>query len=1172
MSLGTLFVDLKANTASFVGDLGKASVVAKNAARDISREFEGLGKIASQTFGPFAALNPVVSQLSFAFSQMGRAAADAMGSFGKISSTFGAIGALGAGAAAGLGSVAVGALALAAHSAEAAAKFNELSQSTGVSVEALSGFGFVANQTGVEAQVMTLGLERMSKSAFAAATAPAGATNAYTRLHITLRDAAGQIRSTESIFEDLAARFAAMPDGVTKTALAIEIFGRGGAALIPILNQGSAGIAQMLDVSKKLGSTISGETAAAANKFEQNLGVLKFAVTGVENKLMEDLLPTLTVVSTALVNGLGDPDSALNGWIDKIAELAIKFLALADTVIMVARVVNASVNAIAASFSGPVEEFKNYSQEIWKQADGIGGHFAAAAKQANAAVNLAFAEVSGAPTEKGKRDADAYFNEVHSAYDKNKEFLTKLFTAGTAPDHSMWAPTKRTGGADTTPTKKIGGLGEETDTIAEMVAKLTAEAAAQASLASATDRATASMVLQKAAAESFQKIADTRAELEKKLAGLGDEQAKAKGTPEAPRIQAQIQRIKDLLAELVLDTPQIQALYAQIGGNKFAETAEDEAHKFIQSTDEQTAAVRRMAAAYAESPLAVGKAEEAVKIAPLELNLGVLGQLKDAGAITAAAYDVLAAQIQKAITAVHELTQAEVSEAVNKQGQGIATQIAGLNRLTAAAFGTAAALRGVEVENKVQEFRVTNKLDVNDPQLAKVREQFDAEARAQQASRLATRAAQLDVGVGYSREIEQLEQIKEIYGDNKSVLLAAAAAEVDAQRRAIDQWDAQARAAGSFGERVTAIFDQMQEQGQKFGEHVFDAFSHAVDEVSTQLAKLAVTGKANFKQLFDSLAEELLKAQIQRGFAAIFTGVKPSGASPTDEKLTGSASAPHSVLGTLGGIFGIAQGAQAKNGPTGSAGSPFHVILVGGSNLQSPVPGTVSSPLDESIPGVPNSNSGVLGALPHASGGLFGLFSRLLQPHAAAPPIPAVAGGFPFDLGSLPLTGEGGSGGSGFSGILQSLMRPSGGNGSGGGFGGIVENLAKSFSPKDGNDTGGAFDLLADQGGSGGILSALKGVGGLFAKIFGGFLAGGGDVSPGKAYVVGEKHPEFFIPHQAGQVAPSLRTGGGAGGHTTVVNMHVHGVTDLDSFNRSQGQIMAGFHQQAAIAYARHSS
>ena len=75
-------------------------------------------------------------------------------------------------------------------------------------------------------------------------------------------------------------------------------------------------------------------------------------------------------------------------------------------------------------------------------------------------------------------------------------------------------------------------------------------------------------------------------------------------------------------------------------------------------------------------------------------------------------------------------------------------------------------------------------------------------------------------------------------------------------------------------------------------------------------------------------------------------------------------------------------------------------------------------------------------------------------------------------------------------------------------------------------------------------------------------------MTPGKAYVVGEKHPEFFVPKQAGQVAPSLKMGGDTVHHTTV-NFHVHGVQDVDSFRRSQSQIFGDMHRQMTIAHAR---
>ncbi len=98
--------------------------------------------------------------------------------------------------------------------------------------------------------------------------------------------------------------------------------------------------------------------------------------------------------------------------------------------------------------------------------------------------------------------------------------------------------------------------------------------------------------------------------------------------------------------------------------------------------------------------------------------------------------------------------------------------------------------------------------------------------------------------------------------------------------------------------------------------------------------------------------------------------------------------------------------------------------------------------------------------------------------------------------------------------------------------------------------------------GVGGLLGSLGkiggGIGGFFGKIgslFGGILAGDGDVTPGRAYIVGEQRPELFVPKSAGTNVPNVS----GGGQNKVVNMggfHLHGVQDADSFKRSSGQLM----------------
>lgn len=68
--------------------------------------------------------------------------------------------------------------------------------------------------------------------------------------------------------------------------------------------------------------------------------------------------------------------------------------------------------------------------------------------------------------------------------------------------------------------------------------------------------------------------------------------------------------------------------------------------------------------------------------------------------------------------------------------------------------------------------------------------------------------------------------------------------------------------------------------------------------------------------------------------------------------------------------------------------------------------------------------------------------------------------------------------------------------------------------------------------GSNGVAGTGTGlIGSLIGKMFGGFRAGGGTVQAGKAYVVGERRPELFVPNTSGSIVPRVPMGGG---NTTV--------------------------------------
>lgn len=72
----------------------------------------------------------------------------------------------------------------------------------------------------------------------------------------------------------------------------------------------------------------------------------------------------------------------------------------------------------------------------------------------------------------------------------------------------------------------------------------------------------------------------------------------------------------------------------------------------------------------------------------------------------------------------------------------------------------------------------------------------------------------------------------------------------------------------------------------------------------------------------------------------------------------------------------------------------------------------------------------------------------------------------------------------------------------------------------------------------------------LFAAPFGGGRAHGGFAARGQSYLVGERGPELFTPSASGRI-------GAPGGRGVSVNITLPGVTDAQSFRRSETQIAA---------------
>ena len=288
----------------------------------------------------------------------GKDANSALGGMGKIlGSVTGGVLALGAGLSA------AGVVAFAKGAIDAADNMRDLSQKTGVSVENLSRFQQAAEKSGTTIEGVGNAMVKLSRGMAAAAETGKGpAAEALQTLGISAVDAAGKLRSTDQVMLEVSDRFQRMPDGAQKAALAVQLFGKAGAEMIPMLNEGRQAI-------EGLAATMSTEFANKADAYNDSLAATKAVFGQIGMEIANQLLPYLSsavdwiakvgigfrdyIVANKepirqTVETIGSIAKAIGPWIIGIGGVIVVYKALIDVLKGVA-----VAQAVIAALQGP---------------------------------------------------------------------------------------------------------------------------------------------------------------------------------------------------------------------------------------------------------------------------------------------------------------------------------------------------------------------------------------------------------------------------------------------------------------------------------------------------------------------------------------------------------------------------------------------------------------------------------------------------------------------------------------------------------------------------------------------------------------------------------------------------------------------------------------------------
>ena len=174
----------------------------------------------------------------------------------------------------------------------------------GVSTTQAQQLGFIAKETGGDANSLALAMERLQLNLQHAQSSTSLQALALKSLGLSAKDLIALPLNTQ--LDRIADSFAKFADGPNKTAIALELFGRSGADMIPILDRGSAGMDKLRKSAEDAGIIVSRDTVTALDSAGTASTTLRASITSLGEAIVAQFSPSIIKAENDLATFTGD--------------------------------------------------------------------------------------------------------------------------------------------------------------------------------------------------------------------------------------------------------------------------------------------------------------------------------------------------------------------------------------------------------------------------------------------------------------------------------------------------------------------------------------------------------------------------------------------------------------------------------------------------------------------------------------------------------------------------------------------------------------------------------------------------------------------------------------------------------------------------------------------------
>lgn len=204
-----------------------------------------------------------------------------------------------------------------------------MSQVTGIATDDLQAYQYAAELVDVSVETLTGSMKKNLQSMSAAANGNASMAAAYEALGVSVTNADGSLRDSETVYWELIDALGGIEDETERNATAMQVLGKSATDLNPLILAGSDAMTQYKEDAKAAGYVLGGDTLDAFGEFDNELQKLKTGTTAAKNALGTILLPVLTDLAGDGVDLLGEFSNGIldtNGDLSKLGYVVQEIL------------------------------------------------------------------------------------------------------------------------------------------------------------------------------------------------------------------------------------------------------------------------------------------------------------------------------------------------------------------------------------------------------------------------------------------------------------------------------------------------------------------------------------------------------------------------------------------------------------------------------------------------------------------------------------------------------------------------------------------------------------------------------------------------------------------------------------------------------------------------------